>query len=640
MFKPERMREVNLFVLDEDVEAVIAALAGLGVLQLEEEGGHRDASQEGRWSGLAGAYSSQYRRLTELLATLEITPRAAPLPDRPNIDDELSNVAETVRRAEQAIESWQQRTHDGMREQEHLQLNIEQLQLLTPLDLPVERLTQLHSLYLTVGTMPGANLARIQTSLFRIPFVIVPAYEHGPRTLIYAATTQEYAPILDRALRSAFFEPISLPQDVTGSPSQALAELEQRLRDVQGQLGTLNHERRQLADMWSARLLAAWNWARAGTVLAEAIQHSTLQGRIYLVSGWAPAPALDSLIATVQDVTEKRAIIEVVEAEATRTEAPTLLRNPHFLRGFESIVSLYGLPTYDELDPTALVAVSFIFMYGMMFGDVGHGLILALTGLWLQRRSKDGGPLGLVLTICGLSAALFGLFYGSVLGFDLWPPIWLRPLDTIIALLLAGVVAGIVLLNVGFGLNLINSWRARDWSRLLFEKNGVAGIWLYWALLGGGLAIWQGVALSRSLWALLVLIPTGILFLREPLNRWLTDLRPLVKNGWGEYAVLAFFELFETVIGYISNTLSFVRLGAFAVAHEGLSQVVLLLAGMAGGGWSWLIIALGTLLIVAFEGLIVGIQTLRLEYYEFFSKFYKGTGHPYKPLRISGIEQP
>ena len=269
MFKPERMREVNLFVLDDDVEAVIAALARLGVLQLEEEGGHRDASQEGRWSGLAGAYSSQYRRLTELLATLEITPRATPLPDRPNIDDELSNVAETVRRAEQAIESWQQRTHDEMREQEHLQLNIEQLQLLTPLDLPVERLTQLHSLYLTVGTMPGANLARIQTSLFRIPFVIVPAYEHGPRTLIFAATTQEYAPILDRALRSAFFEPISLPQDVTGSPSQALAELEQRLRDVQGQLDRLNHERRQLADMWSERLLAAWNWARAGICIGR-----------------------------------------------------------------------------------------------------------------------------------------------------------------------------------------------------------------------------------------------------------------------------------------------------------------------------------------------------------------------------------
>ena len=401
----------------------------------------------------------------------------------------------------------------------------------------------------------------------------------------------------------------------------------------------LNQERRRLADVWRERLLTAWNWARTGTVLAEAIQRSTLQGRIYLVSGWTPAPALAPLITTVQDVTEKRAIIEVVDAEATRTEAPILLGNPALLRGFEGIVANFGLPAYNELDPTALVAISFVFMYGMMFGDFGQGLLLALAGLWLQRRSKDGAALGLVLTICGLSAALFGLLYGSVLGFELLPPIWLRPLDTMVALLLAGVVAGIVLLNVGFGLNLLNAWRARDWSRLLFEKNGVAGIWLYWALLGGGVAIWQGTSLSRSLLALLVLIPTLIIFLREPINHWLSGRRPLTANGWGEYTVLAFFDLFETLIGYISNTLSFVRLGAFAVAHEGLSQVVLLLAGMAGGGWSWLIVALGTLLIVAFEGLIVGIQTLRLEYYEFFGKFYQGTGRPYKPLRIPGIEQ-
>jgi V/A-type H+-transporting ATPase subunit I len=472
MFMPERMCEVNLFVLDNDVEAVIAALAHLSVLQLEEESGHRDGSQEGRWSGLASAYSAQYRRLAEFLAILEIAPQETPLSDRPDVDGELQRVTATVSQAEQAIESWQQRAQDATREQERLQLNIEQLRLLTPLNLPVERLTQLHRLYLTVGTMPGANLARIQTSLFRIPFVIVPAYEHGPRTLIFAATTQEYAPILDRALRSAFFEPISLPQDVTGSPSHALAELEQRLRDVQGQLSRLNEERRQLAEAWRARLLAAWNWARTGTVLAEAIQRSTLQGRIYLVSGWAPAPALDSLIATVQDVTEKRAIIEVVEAEATRTEAPILLRNPRLVRSFESVVSNFGLPAYDELDPTALVAISFALMYGMMFGDFGQGLLLALAGLWLQRRSKDSAQVGLVLTICGLSAAMFGLLYGSALGFELFPPIWLRPLDTIVELLLAGVVAGIVLLNAGFGLNLINSWRARDWSRMFFEKTG------------------------------------------------------------------------------------------------------------------------------------------------------------------------
>lgn len=130
-----------------------------------------------------------------------------------------------------------------------------------------------------------------------------------------------------------------------------------------------------------------------------------------------------------------------------------------------------------------------------------------------------------------------------------------------------------------------------------------------------------------GLWLLLILTPAAFLLLREPLMQWLLRRRPLVHGGWGEFAVLAFAELFETVLGFASNTLSFVRLGAFAVAHEGLSHVIMLLAGLSGS-LSWLIILLGTLLIVGFEGLIVGIQTLRLEYYEFFGKFFGGAGRP------------
>ena len=101
---------------------------------------------------------------------------------------------------------------------------------------------------------------------------------------------------------------------------------------------------------------------------------------------------------------------------------------------------------------------------------------------------------------------------------------------------------------------------------------------------------------------------------------------------------MSFFELFEAVISYVGNTLSFIRLGAFAVAHEGLSQVVLLLAAMSGGIGGWIIFALGTLLLVGFEGLIVGIQTLRLEYYEFFGKFFRGQGRPFTPLRLPQLE--
>ncbi len=633
MFTPEPMREINLFVLEEDVVAVTVALARLGTFQVEETE-PQEGAPESRWGDLASAYATQERRLRELLEALGSPPRPMPMPETIDLDADLTSIEEELQAAEEAVQDWQGRARAAQQELQRLRLMREHLKLLIPLDVPVEHLTQLQHLHLTVGTMPGANLARLQTALFRIPFVIIPVYSYDATALVFAATTQEHAPILDRALRSAFFEPVTLPQEVTGTPPQALAALEQRLRAAEGQLAALDTERRQLVQAWGERLQALWNRARTNAILAETIRRFPLQGRIYLIPGWVAARELPRVVDTVQQITANRAVIEVLEPDVTRTQVPTLLRNPPLLRAFEGIVTTFGVPAYGELDPTPLVALTFVLMYGMMFGDAGHGLLLALLGLWLRRRDGELARLGPVLLVSGLSAAAFGLLYGSVLGLEILPPLWLRPLDSMMALLLASVAAGVFLLNVGFLLNVVGAWRLRDWPRLLLDKNGVAGLWLYWALLGGGLARWRGLALPSTVWGLAVLLPAVLIFLREPLGRWLARHRPLVEGGWGEYAVQAFFELFEALISYVSNSLSFVRLGAFAVAHAGLSQVIFLLAREAGAPLRWVIILLGTLLIVGFEGLIVGIQTLRLEYYEFFGKFYQGAGRPFAPLRI------
>jgi V/A-type H+-transporting ATPase subunit I len=183
-------------------------------------------------------------------------------------------------------------------------------------------------------------------------------------------------------------------------------------------------------------------------------------------------------------------------------------------------------------------------------------------------------------------------------------------------------------------LHLIISGRAQRWGDFLFSRDGLAGLGLYWALAGGIIALVLGFNVPLLLWVGLVLLPTALIFLSEPLTRLITGERPLLEGGWGEYSVQAFFELFEALISYISNSFSFIRLGAFAVAHAILSQVVLELGGMAGGIGQWVILVLGTLVIIGFEGAIVSIQTLRLEYYEFFGKFFQGQGRAFVPLRL------
>jgi V/A-type H+-transporting ATPase subunit I len=410
----------------------------------------------------------------------------------------------------------------------------------------------------------------------------------------------------------------------------------QRQQVATEQIAELAVAHQQLAAVWREPLPAAWQRAHACRILADTINRFPLQGQVYLIAGWTPVSALSRLTATVQEASEKRAIIEILEPDEARIQVPTLLHNPPIFAAFEGLVTTFGFPAYNELDPTVLFGLTFVLMYGMMFGDIGHGLLLGLAGLWLLRRNDGIGQLAPVLITAGASATLFGALYGTVLGMPLIPPIWARPLDNMVALLLAAVVAGVVVLNLGFALQIFIARQTRDWAKLLLDKNGLAGFWLYWTLLGGGLAIWQGY-LSINLWLLLILMPTLLLFSNGPLTRLLNGQRPLVVGGWGEYSVLAFFELFEAFIGYAGNSLSFVRLGAFAVAHEGLSQVVLLLAGPTGS-LSWLLVlALGTLIIVGFEGLIVGIQTLRLEYYEFFGKFFRGDGRPFTPLRITEL---
>jgi len=172
----------------------------------------------------------------------------------------------------------------------------------------------------------------------------------------------------------------------------------------------------------------------------------------------------------------------------------------------------------------------------------------------------------------------------------------------------------------------VNAWRSQDWPRLFLEKNGLVGIALYWTLIGGGLGVGFGI-LPKSV---LLLIPVlcVLLWLHEPLAKWIWR-HP--SPPLGEALVTGFFELFETVTGYASNSLSFIRLGAFAVAHEGLSALVV---SYSGGRWGWLVLLLGTILVVGFEGVIVGIQALRLEYYEFFGRFFQGRGQPFVPLSL------
>jgi len=614
------MLEANLFVLDSDIEAVTGALANAEALEIEDVQAE-DWKPSGEWAAVAVRYSTLAHRIADALGALGIRQQpqhpAAPVHparDYPNIDVRAASMEAEVR-------EWQQRRKLIEQDLERMKLTRSQLEVLLPLDVAVEDLRRLEHQSLKIGVMPSENVPRVAEALFQIEFVLISLMSREGRTLVLAASSGDNAAILDRALKSAFFEPVDVPPQSLGRPEEALQALGQKAEECQRRLADLEKERAQLAERVAPELVRLLGAAAAGRSLAEAIRRFPKHGDVFLISGWVAARDLERVRKAVEGAAGHKIAMEVLEPGATRRNIPSLIRRPRWLRPFESLVTTFGFASYNEVDPTLVVVVSFLAMYGMMFGDVGHGFMLVAAGLWLRRRQAAFGTL---VAMAGSSGVAFGMLYGTALGYPLMPAAWLRPLEGIGTILLTAIGGGVVLLNIGFGLNLINAWRARDWTRFLLDKNGVVGISLYWALLGGG----SGVAFGVLPKAVLLAIPVLglILWIREPLAKRLAGGR---ISFTGDQLVTGFFELFEAVTGYASNSLSFIRLGAFAVAHEGLSKLVLL---YSGGHWGWVVMICGSILIAGFEGVIVGIQALRLEYYEFFGRFFQGGGRQFAPL--------
>ena len=328
---------------------------------------------------------------------------------------------------------------------------------------------------------------------------------------------------------------------------------------------------------------------------------------------------------------------------------PTKMKNPGLFRPFEMYVEMYGLPSYNELDPTILIGITYSILFGFMFGDAGQGLCLLIGGYLLYRFKKV--RLAGIISCCGVFSTIFGFLFGSIFGFeDIIEAVWLRPQEAMVDLPFIGRLNTVFVVAVAIGmgiilmcmvLNIINSVRSHDTEKIYFDTNGVAGFVFYLALTAVLALYMTGNALPATvILVVMFLIPLIIMFFKEPLTAIVEKKSERIEGGLGMFITQGIFELFEVLLSYFSNTLSFVRVGAFAVSHAAMMQVVLMLAGAeAGGNTNWAVVIGGNLFVCAMEGLIVGIQVLRLEYYELFSRFYRGSGRAFEPYGKAAGEQ-
>lgn len=650
MFVPAEMSEVDIFCHQDDVEDVAQAVASLGVMHL------MDANALGKWgedtgtawSGRIGTYTAYEGRILQLMERLGISDEGAICEGRLDPRGDVTRVAERLDAIQGQVNTLTERAAQLRRDIERWQLISRSLSILEPLSISLADLRALKHLHMVAGTIPQENLARLEASLFRIPYCIIPLYRQENRVLVFAFCAQEHAAILERALESAFLDVLTLPEEYSGTPHEVRQQVADRIAAETRALESTREALRRLSENLADELREMLVRVQGDRALAEAMAHFGYRNQIYLIAGYVPTDEVPRLLEAVEAAAGGRVTFEesAPYGPGKRT-VPTLLRNGPLLRPMEVLVATYGVPGYDEIDPTLLAAVTFAVMFGAMFGDLGAGLMLALVGALLAGRvvpSLAGhAGTGVPFLVCGLSSAVFGVLYGSVFGLEgLIPVLWLRPLDDIPRLLLTSVAFGVVVLNLGFVAHLATAARQKALLQTLWDKNGVAGLLLYWSL--GAMVLLPVLGYGTPWWlGMLAALLAVSLMAAEPLTRWMLGQRPLIETNLGEYLVQAFFEVFEALVSYVSNTLSYVRLGAFAVAHAGLNMVVFILADLLAGGplggvLRVVILVLGNLAIIGFEGLIVAIQALRLEYYELFGKFFRGTGVPFEPLTLPSIE--
>ena len=334
----------------------------------------------------------------------------------------------------------------------------------------------------------------------------------------------------------------------------------------------------------------------------------------------------------------KQSIIEKV---------PIKLRNIRLFSPFSYFVEMFGLPSYNEIDPTPLFAITYSLMFGLMFADLGQGLVIIIVGYLMHKFKKM--PLGQILMRCGFFSCIFGAIFGSVFGIEtLLDGVYeklnigflpIKVFENTTQILILAISTGIFLMLLVMIINTICSLRLKNFADAIFSPNGVGGILTYISMVFLATKFMANDELKEMLSVvpsklplLLLLLGIILMFMHEFVEEKSADKE--YKLQIGNYILSNFIELFESILSFFSNTVSYLRLGAFVLVHAGMMMVVTTLAGDKVNVTYIIVMILGNALVIALEALLTGIQSLRLEFYEMFSRYYSGQGKAFEPVNI------
>lgn len=515
-----------------------------------------------------------------------------------------------------------------------------------------------------LGTVPSANFDRLQGGLSRYPAVMTRIGTRSDEVIVVIVSMRRHDSEIESLLREAGFAEQESPLLDAGAQTESVDSVSEKIVELQAQQ---EEQRQQISEMVRAKLpelSSHWQRLRVKELLLTIRSNFSGTAHAKLFTGWVPKSKRAALESAVRETTGGKCYLEWHNAAEVAVPGgpavPSELNNPRFLRPFQMLVTNFGTPEYGSVDPTPLVAVAFLAMFGLMFGDAGHGLVLVLLGLFASRflRSRLSPTmiqLSRLVVWCGGASILTGVLFGAYFGMELLPPLWfdyhgivaghggVGVFNSIFDILSLTIYFGVTVIGVGLLLNWINLARKRSWIPLIFEKTGVLGGIIYatgvWAAAFFASSGFRELPPGRPLLFGLVL-PAVLLFAKFPLEALSSPQHGGIRVGW--WLMEWLIELLEVFSGYLANTLSFMRVAGLGIAHVTLMIAFFQIAEMAAPNGhnvvSVAILVLGNVLVIGLEGLSAGIQSLRLNYYEFFSKYFSASGTQYKPVSLDASQ--
>jgi len=648
MFFPEKMLLVNALFPDKYTPKVVRMIIRQGDLQIA------DAAQTNPWiKDLARTYSteessqSQARRekVEGLVKTLKLTDH---LHNFQPLSGEWMEIDQSLETAIAEIESVSQRRDSLQKEFQRLNEIKTRYERFPGLGKALQMPGDYSYLAIETGEIPDNNLPLLEEQLSATLHVILPIGRQKGMTSLVAIVLKRDAEVLQAALKASGFQPTKIEKELPSLATESIEKLEKELNYLNEQLREAEEKFQAVVDRHLALLIGVYLRIRQEQVQGRMLHFFRRTEKTCLFSGWLPDSRKEVFVKELQKATQNRAIVDLIPAESHEAvkngsvEVPVKLNNPAFFKPFEMLTSVYGLPKYQTIDPTPVFGLSFLLMFGMMFGDIGHGLVLALLGLALLLKShKDTfKSAGYLLLYAGGSSIIFGFLFGSFFGIeDLFPTIWMKPMNDINQLFKVVIYVGAGMITVSIIINLINGIRSGRILDYIFDKAGLLSGILYWC----GIILVSRLVLTKTsggvgLFVIYLFVACALLlFFREPILNLIRKNRRLYNSGVVTGLMHSLVEMLEIVLGFLANTVSFIRVGAFGLAHAGLFIAIFALSDMVSGKLSGvasiLILILGNIFIIALEGLVVTIQAIRLEFYEFFNRFFRPARVKYQPIR-------